>query len=128
MKAVPRILKILLFTVYMAAVAWLCFGKFESVPNVPRIIWGIPTDKVVHFLMFLPFPILATLAFEFHSWWRTLSVSTLMANIMAFSFERLQSILTSYRVTDAADLNANILGISLGLLITVLVGLFAHKK
>jgi hypothetical protein len=48
-----------LFVLYLVAVAWLCFGKFSSVPDVPRSFWGIPTDKVVHFLMFLPFPLLA---------------------------------------------------------------------
>ena len=52
----------ILFAVYLAAVAFLCFGKFSSQHDVPMDLWGIPTDKVVHFLMFFPFPLLACLA------------------------------------------------------------------
>ena len=53
----------ILFAVYLAAVAFLCFGQFSSSHDVPMDLWGIPTDKVVHFLMFFPFPLLARLAF-----------------------------------------------------------------
>ena len=53
----------ILFAVYLAAVAFLCFGQFSSSYDVPMDLWGIPTDKVVHFLMFFPFPLLACLAF-----------------------------------------------------------------
>ena len=53
----------ILFAVYLAAVAFLCFGQFSSSQDVPMDLWGIPTDKVVHFLMFFPFPLLACLAF-----------------------------------------------------------------
>ena len=128
MNVVSRSLKILLFLAYLALVAWLCFGNFKPSPDIPRSVWGIPIDKCIHFLMFLPFPILGTLAFDFRSWWRALAVSMLMANVVAFLFERLQSVLTSYRITDAKDLNANLLGITLGLLITIVIGLLAKKK
>ena len=77
--------------------------------------------------MFLPFPVLSTLAFDFRSWWRALSVSTLLANLIAFIFENLQSRITVTRVTDPADLNANMLGITLGLLIAVLIGLWRKR-
>ena len=123
-----RVLKILLFLVYVALVAWLCFGMFKPSPDIPRSLFGIPIDKVVHFLMFLPFPILGTIAFDFRSWWRALALTTLLANIVAFSFEKLQSVLTSYRITDSADLNANFLGISLGLAIAIAIGLILKRK
>ncbi len=128
MNVVSRSLKILLFLAYLALVAWLCFGNFKPSPDIPRSIWGIPIDKCIHFLMFLPFPILGTLAFDFRSWWRALAVSMLMANVVAFLFERLQSVLTSHRITDAKDLNANLLGITLGLLIAIVIGLLCKKK
>ncbi|MBQ9398277.1 MAG: VanZ family protein [Bacteroidales bacterium] len=128
MNVVSRSLKILLFLAYLALVAWLCFGNFKPSPDIPRSVWGIPIDKCIHFLMFLPFPILGTLAFDFRSWWRALAVSMLMANVVAFLFERLQSVLTSHRITDAKDLNANLLGITLGLLIAIVIGLICKKK
>ena len=128
MKTFWRICKIILFLAYVAAVAWLCFGTFKPDPSIPRSIFGFPTDKVVHFLMFLPFPILGTIAFDFRSWWRTLSVMTILANLAAFTFEQLQSRITTIRITDPKDLNANFLGISLGLLIAILIGLICKKK
>ena len=128
MKVISRSFKIILFLAYIALVAWLCFGTFKPDSDVPRSILGIPIDKVVHFLMFLPFPILGTIALDFRSWWRALSVTTLLANIIAFSFEQLQSRITTVRITDPSDLNANFLGITLGLLITIVIGLLAKKK
>lgn len=45
--------------VYLAAVAYLCFADFDSLPDVQKTILGIPTDKIVHFAMFFPFPWIA---------------------------------------------------------------------
>ena len=75
--AVSRPIKIVVFLIYLAAVAWLCFGNFKPGPDIPRSLWGIPIDKCFHFVMFLPFPILGTLAFDFRSWWRALALSML---------------------------------------------------
>ncbi len=127
MSTFARIAKILLFLAYVAGIAWLCFGTFTPDPDIPRTIFGIPTDKCVHFAMFLPFPILGTLAFDFRSWWRTLCLSTLLANLMAFVFETFQTRINPARTTDPTDLNANLLGITLGLLIAILIGLFRKK-
>jgi len=128
MKPATRIFRILLFACYVGGVAWLCFGEFKPDPDVPHRLWGISMDKVVHFLMFLPFPVLGTLACENRSWWRSLTLMTALANLIAFSFEHLQSRLTTHRVTDPSDLNANLLGITLGLLIAILAGMLAKKK
>lgn len=51
-----------LLLVYLAAVMYLCFYKFQSLPHI-RKIWGFPADKFVHFVMFLPFPFLMYLTF-----------------------------------------------------------------
>ena len=119
---------IVLFAIYMAGVAWLYFSSGEVSFELPKDLFGIPFDKAVHFSMFLPFPILFTLALDFRSWWRTLSISVLLAIIIAFAFETLQSRITETRVTDPADLNANILGIATGLLVMVVAGLIARKR
>ena len=54
----------LLMCLYIAAVAYLCFANFDKLPDVPRNILGIPMDKIVHFCMFFPFPVLAYLAYD----------------------------------------------------------------
>ena len=128
MKTASRIGWVAAFLLYVAAIAWLCFGSFSPNPDLPRQFLGIPADKCVHFLMFFPFPILSTLAFQRQSWWRTLCWITLVANLIATLFEMLQSRINPERCTDPADLNANLLGITAGLLVMVLIGLFTRKK
>ena len=76
----------LVFAAYLAGVAYICFSDNPETSLLPKELFGLPIDKCVHFAMFLPFPILGTLAFDFRSWWRPLCVTTLMANIIAFSF------------------------------------------
>ena len=64
----------LLLVVYVLAVLYLCFGYFKSLPAVSRYLWGFETDKVVHFLMFLPFPLLVygALGIRPRAWWGAL--------------------------------------------------------
>ncbi len=119
---------IVVFVIYFAALAWLYFATFESDSDLPQAIMGIPLDKCIHFLMFLPFPVLGTIAFQKDSWWRTLCWSTVAANIIAFVFESQQHHINPYRYSQAEDLNANILGITTGLLLMIIFGLIAKKK
>ncbi len=48
-----------LLCLYIAAVAYLCFAKPDDLPQVSPDFFGIPIDKIAHFLMFLPYPIIA---------------------------------------------------------------------
>lgn len=50
------------FLVYFGMVLYVCFGHFDDLPDMSKPIWGIPQDKIIHFIMFFPFPILAALA------------------------------------------------------------------
>ena len=113
----------ILFFLYLAVVLILCFSQFESTPNVPFTILGIPTDKVVHFCMFFPFPILAFLAFDRYT--ETVSSTLLFSGItllvgilLAGGTEWGQAHLTDYRSGDPLDLLADGLALVLS---TVLV-------
>ena len=123
-----RVLWIVLFCLYMAGLAWVYFSSGEVSFELPKSLFGIPFDKAVHYSLFLPFPILFTLALNFKSWWRTLSFSALLAVAIAFTFETLQSRITATRVTDPADLNANVLGIATGLAVMLIAGFIARKR
>jgi len=47
------------FVIYFALVLYVCFGKFDSLPSVVNeTLWGIEGDKIIHFIMFFPYPIL----------------------------------------------------------------------
>ena len=63
----PKTVKLcwrLLALLYLGAVAYLCFGHLSPDESLPRAIFGIPSDKIAHFGMFFPFPIIAIYAFH----------------------------------------------------------------
>lgn len=122
----------ILFGLYLVAVAVLCFGKFDSSQDVPKILWGIPTDKIVHFLMFFPFPLLAYLAFDRYRERRWPSVFWVAVTFLAgcayaAGTEWVQSRL-SYRSGDPADFLADFSALT-ACSVVILILIFAkHKK
>ena len=52
-----------MLVLYLGAVAYLCFASQDGLPKLNEWKFPIPADKCVHFLMFLPWPILSCLAF-----------------------------------------------------------------
>ena len=120
------------FVLYLVAVAWLCFGKFDSLPHVERTLLGIPTDKVVHFLMFLPFPILSFLAFDgYPGKHGTAVLYTILAFFAGCAFaaatECIQARL-SYRTGDGVDFQADFLALAAGSLLVLFKVLRKHKE
>ena len=125
------ILSRIVFAVYILTVLVLCFGEFENTEDVPKYLWGLPTDKIVHFLMFLPLAVLTYFAFDGYSQKR--GVSILWAAIafacgclFAAGTELVQSGL-SYRSGDPADFLADFLGLLVSSVIVLLV-ILKHKK
>ena len=119
-----KILFQILFFLYVAAVLLLCFGKFESTPDVPFTILGIPTDKVVHFCMFFPFPILAFLAFDpftnsIPSSLAFAAITLVVGFLLAMGTEWGQATLTDYRSGDRMDLMADFLALALSTAIVI---------
>ena len=122
----------ILFGLYLVAVAVLCFGKFDSAQDVPRDLWGIPTDKIVHFLMFLPFPALAYLAFDRYQGNRSSSflwtgVTFLIGCACAAATEWIQSRLP-WRSADPVDFQADILALAACSVFILVIILLKHKK
>ena len=122
----------LLTLLYLAAVAVLCFAKFSSLSSVPGSFLGIPTDKIVHFLMFLPFPVLALLSFELkkpHLFKLVLIVVLLFITgcLLAWATEYVQGLLP-YRDMDPKDFRADSLGLLVGSVVSFLLFVFAVKR
>lgn len=121
------------FVIYLLAVLFLCFGKFENTPDVPWSLLGIPSDKLVHFCMFFPFPILAFLAFDRFT--ETPKSTFLFSGItwvlgmgLAFATEWGQAHLTDYRSGDPWDLLADGLAITLSAIVVIIWDLSKQKK
>jgi VanZ family protein len=122
-----------LFYLYLVAVAVLCFGSFNSLPEVSKTILGIPTDKVVHFCMFFPFPILAFLAYDKYTGDRKkvllfAIVTFVVGCILAAGTELGQAYLTEYRSGDPKDFLADFLALLSGSVIATWLDLRQLSK
>ncbi len=120
-----RLIWRLVALVYLICLAVLCFGKFQSGTKLPTEIWGIPADKVVHFFMFLPAPIVF-----FYSLYKSngkplhfalfMVLTYVVVLLLAVGIEVGQSF-TDYRSFEVLDIVADVLGLSLGTLFIVIV-------
>ena len=122
-----------LFFFYVAAVLFLCFAHFEQTPAIEWSLWGIPSDKVVHFCMFFPFPILTFLAFDRYtdSVRSTLlfsGVTLLVGFILAWGTEWGQAHLTDYRSGDLMDFLADGAALVLSTLLVIFLDIRKQKK
>ena len=121
-----NIISFILFLLYLVLVAWCCFGHFDNLPKVSRSILGIPTDKVVHFIMFFPFAFLCFASFDYLAGkkWKALllmAVVFIVGLIVATLTEAGQS-LTSYRTADPLDFKADAMALGVAsLIITVII-------
>lgn len=120
------------FLLYFAAVLFLCFGNFSSLSSVPGSFLGIKSDKIVHFLMFLPFPILFYMAFgwrtsrPWHSILLTLGILGL-GTLIAAGTEFVQDFIP-YRASDALDFLADFLALCISSVITFFIDLNKTKR
>ena len=122
-----------IFFLYVAAVLFLCFAHFEQTPAIEWSLWGIPSDKVVHFCMFFPFPILAFLSFDRYtdSVRSTLlfsGITLLVGFLLAWGTEWGQAHLTDYRSGDPLDLLADGTALVLSTLLVIFLDIRKQKK
>lgn len=122
----------IVFVLYILAVAWLCLYNFQKLPSVQRSYWGIPTDKIVHFLMFFPFPILAFISYDkrTNTTWQSIlyAVSVLtLGTILAVLTEYAQSFLP-YRTADQKDFMADFLALSICTVLVFITDLHHNSR
>lgn len=123
----------LVFFLYLAAVLVLCFANFTDAPSVTQSILGIPTDKIVHFCMFFPFPVLAFLAFDtFTKNWRTSLLFAIAAFgagiILALVTEWGQAHLTTWRSGDPKDFAADIIALGVSSILVFILDIRKQRK
>lgn len=117
---------IALFCIYLAAVAVACFTKPSNLPDMGAgTLMGIPMDKVLHFILFLPFPVLASMSMTDPKRKPAVNIAVLavIAAVgigVAYVTEALQAEL-GYRSYDLKDLYADSLGIITGALATAVI-------
>ena len=126
------ILARILFFLYLVAIAFLCFMHVDKLPDVQKFILGIPTDKMAHFLMFLPFPILAYLAYDHltNKVWSAIlfALATFVIGcLLAYGTEYVQGRLP-YRSMDIKDFKADALALAISSVFVFIIDVTHLKK
>ena len=122
----------LIMLLYLGAVAYLCFANFDKVQDMPKTLFGIPLDKIVHFCMFFPFPIIAFFSYD-RKTDRPIEavaaavVSAAVGGIFAGLTEIVQGSLP-YRTQDIADFHADLIAIGISAILVVTVDLLKMRK
>ncbi len=122
----------ILLIIYLAGVAYLCFGHFDNLPDIRKTLFGIPMDKVVHFCMFFPAPLIGFFAFTDKPKSPGKALVSLIC-ICSFSciFAGLTEIIQGtlpYRSEDIRDFEADCLAIGVGTVLTFLVNLITQWR
>lgn len=117
MKLKKRHISLLVFCAYMAAVAYVCFARPESIPELKPDLFGIPIDKVLHFILFLPYPVLAYIAFRTDNKGMRTHLTTLVTILiigicLAMGTEKIQG-MSEYRSFEIEDFYADVTGMVL---------------
>ena len=126
------ILARILFFLYLAAIAFLCFMRVDRIPDLQQSLLGIPTDKIAHFLMFLPFPILAYLAYDHltNKVWSAIlfAVATfVIGSLLAYGTEFVQGRLP-YRSMDMNDFKADAIALAISSVFVFIIDVTHLKK
>lgn len=124
MKISERHIWIALLCIYIAAIAYLCFMCPDDMPEIRPDLWGIPIDKVMHFIMFFPYPVLAYAAFRPAAGKRMVHLAVLVIILVtgagvALGTEHIQGLI-EYRGYDMKDFYADMIGMSCSALLTSL--------
>lgn len=116
---------------YIAIVAFLVLFDFSEGPQVPSVLWGIPTDKIVHFLIFTPYPILfygSLHDITDRPYGHLILLMTILVTgcMLAFLTELAQS-LTDYRSAEPLDFLADVAGLLASSFLILLSSAIYHK-
>ena len=114
MKICRRHISVFLFCLYILAVGIMCFAKPDGLPSMTFDWFGLPADMIAHFLMFIPFPVLAYFAFvpvrcgKCRKFLCIIAIA-IIAAVMALMTEKVQELL-GYRSFEIKDLIADLSG------------------
>ena len=105
---------------------------FSVVPEVRQEWLGIPTDKIVHFIMFFPFPILMTMVFGKTGWnmktFLFFIITTVVTGALAGGIIELLQAGTGYRSCDITDFIVDSMGAASGAFLTAIAWSMCKKR
>ena len=132
MKIGKRHIWTLILCCYFAAVLLLLTARPEHMPEFQWLLWGIPADKIGHFLIFIPYPVIAYTAFRPADGGKLRRLMVLVAVLatgiaLAMGTERLQGLI-EYRSYEVEDFYADVLGMEVSGIIAALYIICKKEK
>lgn len=122
----------IILALYLVTVLAVCFANIKTPPSIQKTLFGIPTDKIAHFCMFLPMPLLAFFAFDRYTEkvWTSLLFTGLTFAVgvgLAAMTEWLQSMLP-YRSGEQKDFIADVIALAVSSVIVIVLDVSKMKK
>jgi len=121
----------ILFALYISILLFLSLYSFkETQVDLSFKILGLDADKVIHFIMYLPFPFSAWFAFGGimkNSFGRYSKLVLFVSGLAVASLTELLQNTTSYRYSDFYDLLANYFAIFLGTILVLIIDRYAYN-
>jgi len=121
----------ILLAFYVMVVLLLCFSRMDSVPAISPYFLGIPMDKIAHFVMFFPFPILVYGAVERHSKTPLKSLlfifGVFVTGCLFAMGTEIGQYFISYRSADPNDFLADGIGMMVSSIIILSIDLYKQK-
>ncbi len=131
MKNKTIIIARILLLVYAAMVCLLCFMRLGNGIDMSSEWLGIPKDKIAHFFLFFPFPILMYAAFHMHRGKPVRLILflllTLVIGAAAGAGIELIQMTTDYRSCDILDFRADCIGLLCGSILVMIYGAASRK-
>lgn len=126
-----RLIARILLILYIITLCTLCFIRIEPGIDFESTWFGLPKDKIVHFLMFLPYPVITYFAFckekRTHISFMLFMVTVIVTGIAIGAATEIIQSMTSYRSADINDLRADSLGVFAGSLIILLYAVISRR-
>ena len=114
MQITRRHIALIFLCLYLTTLGFLCFADPQNFQSASFSLWNIQADKIVHFIMFAPYPVLTFITVDIQS--RsivkrlfTLILVLLSGAVLALGTEIIQGT-TEYRSFELWDLAADIAG------------------
>ena len=122
----------ILTVIYIVAVAYLCFANFNRVSEFQKFFLGLPTDKIVHFCMFAPFPVMAFFSYDKATDTVLKAVAAVIVILsVGIIFAGLTEVIQGslpYRTQDMGDFKADCLGMILSATAVLAYDIYKIKK
>ena len=123
----------ILFIIYILLVCYLCFAKIPlNGVQLDKLFYGIRLDRIAHFIMFFPFPIITWLTMKLDNRFNrfpilnnklfSLLITVLSGIFLAIITEFTQYFLLKSREGDYIDLIADIIAVLCGTFVIALIG------